>query len=194
MTRRTSATLRVEHREARADLVGEREEVELDAELAVVAPLGLLEAVQVLVERGLRLPRGAVDALEHRALLVAPPVRARDLRELERAEPLGRRHVRAAAQVDELVARRSTTLRYTETPTVAAGLARVLARRVAGVDLLDDLALVGLVGERSRARASRSSSSRTNGSSALHDLAHPRLDALEVVVGEVLRRPGSSKS
>ena len=32
------AALRVEHREPRADLVGEREEVELDAELAVVAP------------------------------------------------------------------------------------------------------------------------------------------------------------
>ncbi len=96
------AALRVEHREARADLVGEREQVELGAELAVVALLGLLEAVQVLLERGLRFPRGAVDALEHRALLVAPPVRAGDLGELERAEPLRRRHVRTTAQVDEL--------------------------------------------------------------------------------------------
>ena len=47
-----------------ADLVGEREEVELDTELAVVALLGLLEPVQVLGERVLALPRGAVDALE----------------------------------------------------------------------------------------------------------------------------------
>ena len=100
-------TLGVEHREAGADLLREREQVELDTELAVIALLGFFEAVQVLGERFLRLPRGAVDALEHRALLVAAPVRARDLGELERAEPLGRRHVRAAAQVDEARARRS---------------------------------------------------------------------------------------
>ena len=55
MIRRIDAALRVEHREARADLVGEREQVELGAELAVVAPLGLLEPVQVLVEVVLRL-------------------------------------------------------------------------------------------------------------------------------------------
>src|SRR5262245_65132963 len=72
-------TLRMEDREAGADLVGEREQVEFGAELAVVALLGLLETMQVVVERRLRLPRGAVDPLEHRALLVAPPVRARDL-------------------------------------------------------------------------------------------------------------------
>ncbi len=82
------AALRVEHGEAGADLVGEREEVELLAELAVVALLRLFDAVEVLLERGLRLPRGAVDALQHRALLVAAPVRARDLGELERAEAL----------------------------------------------------------------------------------------------------------
>ncbi len=92
--------LRVEDRETRADLVREREQVELDAELAVVAPLGLLEPVEVLLQRLVALPRGAVDALEHRALLVAPPVRARDLRQLERTELAGRRDVRAAAQVD----------------------------------------------------------------------------------------------
>src|SRR5882724_8096569 len=92
----------MEHREPGADLLGEREEVELDAELAMVAPFGFLQAVQMLGERGIRLPRGAVDALQHRALLVAAPVRARDLRELERTEPARRRDVRAAAQIDEV--------------------------------------------------------------------------------------------
>jgi hypothetical protein len=56
----------VEHREARADLVGEAEQVELEPELAVVALLGLLETVQVGGERLLGVPGGAVDALEHR--------------------------------------------------------------------------------------------------------------------------------
>ena len=113
---------------------------------------GFLEAVQVLGERVLRLPRGAVDALEHRALLVAAPVRARDLRQLERAEPL-RSTARAARGTGRRRSRSSPArLRYTETPFVAAGLARVFAGRVAGAHLLDDLALVRLVGEHLRAR------------------------------------------
>ena len=116
------------------------------AELAVVALLGLLEAVQVVVERRLRLPRGAVDALEHRALLVAAPVRARDLRELERAEPLRARHVRAAAQVDELGAVGTRVLVQRDHRPLA-DLAGVV-----GVDPLDDLALVRLVGRTPRAR------------------------------------------
>src|SRR6478735_2287397 len=58
------AALGVEHRQAGPDLVGEGEQVELAAELAVVAALGLLDAVEVSVELLLRLPGGAVDALE----------------------------------------------------------------------------------------------------------------------------------
>jgi hypothetical protein len=77
----------VEHRQPRTDLAREREEVELGPQAAVVAPFRFLELVQVRVERGLGLPRRAVDALEHRALLVAPPVRAGDAHELERAQP-----------------------------------------------------------------------------------------------------------
>ena len=80
------AALGVEDGEARADLVREAEQVELDAELAVIALGGLLEAVQVLLEVRLRRPRGAVDALELRALLVAAPVGAGDPHELEVAE------------------------------------------------------------------------------------------------------------
>src|SRR4029077_11467608 len=95
-------TLGVPHRETGSDLLGKREEVERQTELAVITLLGLDEAVEVLVERGLRLPRGAVDALQHRRLLVAAPVRARDLRELERTEPLGARDVGATTEVDEL--------------------------------------------------------------------------------------------
>ena len=145
------AALRVEHREAGADLVGEREQIELDAELAMVAPFGFFDAMQVLVERLLRLPCGAVDALEHRALFVAPPVRARDLRQLERTELAGRRHVRPAAQVGE----RDITvddIAVDRHAAVAAGFARVLVVGVAAAHLLDDLDLVRLVREQLRAR------------------------------------------
>ena len=68
----------------------------------MVAPLGLLDAGEVRVEVLLGEPRGAVDALEHRACRVAAPVRAGDLHELERADPAGARDVRPAAQVGEV--------------------------------------------------------------------------------------------
>jgi hypothetical protein len=73
--------------------------VELGAELAVVAALGLLEHFQVGVLRGARLPRGAVDPLQLRVLLTAPPVRAGVAHQLERRDLPGGGHVRAAAQV-----------------------------------------------------------------------------------------------
>ena len=67
----------------------------------MVALLGLLAPPQVLVELLLGRPDRAVDALEHRPLLVAAPVRAGDAEQLERADLAGARDVRAAAQVDE---------------------------------------------------------------------------------------------
>src|SRR5690606_41250280 len=57
-----------------ADLLGEAEQVELDAEPPVVAPFGLLQHRQVGLEGLLALPRGAVDALKLRVALVSPPV------------------------------------------------------------------------------------------------------------------------
>src|SRR3954470_12583568 len=67
----------------------------------MVAPLGLLEPVQVLLERRPRLPRRAVYALQHRVALVAAPVRAGDAHELEVAESRRVGHVRTAAEIDE---------------------------------------------------------------------------------------------
>ena len=93
------AALGVEDGQAGADLVGEAEQVELATEPAVVAPLGLLDPVQVLLERLLGLPGGAVDPLQLLVLLVAAPVRRGAPHQLERRDPLGGRQVRAAAQV-----------------------------------------------------------------------------------------------
>ena len=57
-------------------LRAELEEVELRSELAVIALAGLLEALQVLLQVLAVQKRGAVDAGQHLARLVAAPVGA----------------------------------------------------------------------------------------------------------------------
>ncbi len=79
----------------------EAEQVQLATELAVVAFLRLLDAPQVVVELRLGLPDGAVDALEHRPFLIAPPISARGAQQLERPELTGRLNMRPAAEVAE---------------------------------------------------------------------------------------------
>ena len=79
----------------------EAEQVQLDAEAAVVAQLGLLPTPEVLIQLLLRGPDGAVDSLEHRALRVTAPVRAGDREQLECADLAGAGHMRTLAQVDE---------------------------------------------------------------------------------------------
>ena len=76
------------------------EKVELLAELAVVALLGFLDALDVRVELLLVGPCGAVDALQLLVLRVATPVRAGNAGQLERLEEARVRHVRTAAHVD----------------------------------------------------------------------------------------------
>ena len=99
------------------------EEVEGLAKLAMVSALGLFELVQVLLEVFLFGPGRAVDPLEHLIAMVASPVGAGHLHELEDLELACRGHMRASAEVDE----------------VALAVERdLLARRNAG----DDLGLV----------------------------------------------------
>jgi len=88
--------------QALADLLVDVEELELLAELAVVALLGLLGAGEGLLELLLRGEGGAVDALELLVLLVAAVVGAGDVEQLERLDLRGVAHVRAGAEVDEL--------------------------------------------------------------------------------------------
>ncbi len=168
------AALGVEDGEARADLLGEAVEVELGAELAVVAPLRLLELVQVGGQRLLGLPGGPVDALELLALLVAPPVGAGDPHQLEVAQAAGRGHVRAPAQVDEGVG----------VPVGAhhrAGGVHLVGARLDG---LDDLQLEGLVGEDLQPFL-EGVLVALEGLVLLDDGPHLRLDPLQVVVAEV---------
>src|SRR5262249_38161643 len=93
--------VRQPERRARRDIV-EGVQLELAPELSMVALLGFLEPPQMLVELLLREPRGAVDALEHRVVLVAAPVGAGGREELEVLHVRSRRHVGPAAQIDEV--------------------------------------------------------------------------------------------
>ena len=94
------AAARMPDRQPRADLVGEREQVELAPELAVVALGGLFEARLVGPQLILRGPRGAVDALQLRVLLAPPPVRAGDAGQRPAvADHTGAGHMRATAEV-----------------------------------------------------------------------------------------------
>ncbi len=77
-------------------------EAHLGADLAVVAALGLFQHLEILVELGLVLEGGAVDALELRVVLVALVVGAGDGGELVGAYVAGAHHVRAGAQVNEV--------------------------------------------------------------------------------------------
>ena len=81
----------------------EMEEVHLARELAMVAPLRLLELLEIGVELLLLRERRGVDARQHRLRRIAAPIGARDLHQLERVADLaGRGHVRAAAEVGPL--------------------------------------------------------------------------------------------
>ena len=89
-------------RQAGADVVVEGEELQLLAELAMVALLRLLEHGEVGVQLGLVLEGGAVDALELRVFLVAFVIGAGHVGELERADVAGAHDVRAGAEIDEI--------------------------------------------------------------------------------------------
>ncbi|AIY17733.2 Serine phosphatase RsbU, regulator of sigma subunit [Pimelobacter simplex] len=141
------ATLGVEHRQPGPDLVGEAEQVELAAQLAVVTALGLLEPVQVLVERLLARPGGAVDALELLVLLVAAPVGRGAAHQLERRDPLGGGQVRPPAEV--LPGHLALAVDVVVDGQLAgADLGARTLGRIGGVALeADQLDLVGLVGQ-----------------------------------------------
>ncbi len=96
--------LRVPERRARRVLV-EVDEVELDAEAAMVAPLRLLERGEVGVEVGLVVEGGAVDPRQLRVVRVAAPVRAGEAGELHGLDRLRVLQVRAAAEVGEVALR-----------------------------------------------------------------------------------------
>ena len=81
--------------------VVEREEVERNAELAMIALARLIATPEVLVDLLLCLPCGAIDALQHRSIVLAAPIRASNREQLERANLPGALHMRPAAEILE---------------------------------------------------------------------------------------------
>src|SRR3984893_18817504 len=87
--------------EAGTGLFFHAEQIKLRTEFAMIAALGFLEAVKVCVEFFLGEEARGIDALELRIAFVALPVGAGDAHQLKSLNALGRRDVRAAAEVDE---------------------------------------------------------------------------------------------
>ena len=150
-------------------------------EPAVVAALRLLEPLEVRVEVGLRVERGAVDPRQLRVVLVAAPVRAREAGQLERLDRLRVLEVRAAAEVREVALRveRDVALgRVDELDLVLLALFREELLRLLGRDLL------------TRPLAALVELPLDLGLDLLERLLADRLRELEVVVEAVLdRRP-----
>ena len=163
-----------------SEFVGKAQQVEFGRQFAVVSFGGLLELVQVIGQGLFRLPGGAVDALQHRAVLVAAPVGTRDTLQLEVSEPLGTGHVRADAHVDERVG-----VAVGADHAALADLGGVFRIGLGGLDALDDLDLVRLIGEQLLGLVHRhlGTHERLIG---LHDGTHLCLDRHQIVVVEGL--------
>src|SRR5262249_27501067 len=99
--RSDQAALGMPENQARPGLFLDAEKIELRAEPAVVAALGLFNAVQVFIELFLGVKRERINTLQLRVPFLALPVSAGDVGELECVNTLGRRNMWAAAEVDE---------------------------------------------------------------------------------------------
>jgi hypothetical protein len=125
-------------------------QVELLADLAVVALGGLFQTLQVGLELLLVGPGGAVDALQHLVVGVAAPVGAGHLLQLEVVAMTHVGHVRAATHVDVLFVMIETGLVITgdvliqdlDLVGLATGFEHV-ARFLPGDLLLDDVVILG---------------------------------------------------
>jgi hypothetical protein len=160
-----AGALGVPQHQAGADLVGHGKQVQLAADLAVVAALGLFQPREVRFQRVLGGERGAVDPLEHLVVLVATPVGPRDRHQLEVRHGRGGRQVGSFAEVDEIA------------------LAVQAHGRVG--DALDDLDLVRLAALAKEAdRLGLGQILALDRLRGAGQLTHRRLDLLEIVRGE----------
>src|SRR5205814_7605540 len=142
-------------------------EVELAAELAMVAAFGFLEPEEILVELFLAWPSGAVDPLQLGVIRIAAPIGARDIHQLEGlSEPAGRGQMRADAQIDEVAL------------AIEADL--LLGRDLA--DIFGLVALTDAIEERDRLIAVPDLAG--DRLVTAHDVAHALLDARQIVGGE----------
>jgi hypothetical protein len=179
----------VEDREAGAQLVGEAEEVQVRAELAVVAAGGLLEQLQVRLERVAGRPHRPVHPLELGVLLRAAPVRGGRAHQLERADQPGAGQMRAAAQVGP------ADLAGLAVDVVVDGQFRVRTaadlHHLGGVEALaldvDQFEFERLVGQFGLGLVQVAEAAPAEPLAGLDDLLHPLLELREVIGLERLR-------
>ena len=121
-------------------LVVDAEQVQLPAQLSVVALLRLFQEPEVLLQGRCALEGGTVDALEHRPLLVPPPVGAGHGEELECGDVSGRGNMGPDAQVLEIavaIDRDGLVGRYPVDQLELEGLVREPLSRSLPAHLLD---------------------------------------------------------
>ncbi len=85
-----------------ADLLVRAEQLHLSPDAAMVALLGLLNAIKIRLQILLVRKSSAINALQHRILLVAAEIRPGDRQELDRPNLAAVLNVRAAAQIQEV--------------------------------------------------------------------------------------------
>ena len=164
-------------------MLREVEEVELRPEPPVVARARLLEPLEVGVEVGLRVERGAVDPGQLGVVLVAAPVRAGEPGQLERLDRRRVLQMRPAAEVGE-VARRCDWV-YSEMSPSAVSTSSTLYGSPSASKR--SRASSREISSRDHSRPS-AISRRTSSSISLEVGVADRLRELEVVVEAVLDR------
>ena len=149
----------------------------------MVAALRFFDELQVLVERLLRLPCGAVDALQAGVVLVAPPVRGGASGQFERRDVLGGGDVRSAAQI-------------APNPFPGARIQVVVRRELVAPDLhdvgiaglvVDEFELVRLVGQLLAGLVYGLVDPPVEQLRVLDDLAHPLFQRLQILRRKRLR-------
>ena len=146
----------------------------------MIASLRFLDQLQVVVERLLRLPRGAVDALQAGVVLVTAPVRSRAAGQLERGNEFRGRNVRAAAEV-------------TPNTFAGTGIEIVVGGQLVAADLhhlgiarlvVDELQFVRLVGKFFARLVFRLVDAAGEQLALLDDLAHALFQRFQILRGE----------
>src|SRR5947209_17238594 len=91
-----------EHRDTRADIVAQDKELEFAPEFAMITLLCLFQAPHVLIQLLLREPSRPINALQHRATLIATPVGPGYTHEFEGSNLARILYVRPTTQVQEV--------------------------------------------------------------------------------------------
>ena len=97
--------IRQEQRNTGRNLVADDKELQFSPKFAMVAFLRLFQSPEVAIKLFLREPRRSIDALQHGAMLVTPPVCSRDLHELDRPYLARVLNMRPATQVKKGILR-----------------------------------------------------------------------------------------